>query len=197
MNCAHAGVLAHPPKITMENARKEAEAVLFDSVRDVLREANLHPRNVRTHFFAAQSLTRFTTHHLKDSSAEVGQWVRTIMVVSGQSDTASHAFWHSFVPARGWVHYWNGRKRMAAADQREDGLQVDIVIVNCSLFNPTPSLSAMIVHHFKMRPNIITYNLSGMGCSAGIISIGLAKELLQVTTQLLLRAQLPSGSLDP
>lgn len=31
----------------MENARKEAEAVLFDSVRDVLREANLHPRNVR------------------------------------------------------------------------------------------------------------------------------------------------------
>jgi hypothetical protein len=38
----------------------------------------------------------------------------------------------------------------------------------------------MIVHHFKMRPNVITYNLSGMGCSAGIISIGLAKELLQV-----------------
>lgn len=54
------------------------------------------------------------------------------------------------------------------------------MIVNCSLFNPTPSLSAMIVHHFKMRPNVITYNLSGMGCSAGIISIGLAKELLQV-----------------
>lgn len=39
----------------------------------------------------------------------------------------------------------------------------------------------MIVHHFKMRPNVITYNLSGMGCSAGIISIGLAKELLQVS----------------
>ena len=53
--------------------------------------------------------------------------------------------------------------------------------MNCSLFNPTPSLSAMIVHHFKMRPNVITYNLSGMGCSAGIISIGLAKELLQVS----------------
>ncbi|KAK9811672.1 hypothetical protein WJX72_008053 [[Myrmecia] bisecta] len=58
--------------------------------------------------------------------------------------------------------------------------QVDILIVNCSLFNPTPSLSAMIVNHFKMRSNITSYNLSGMGCSAGVIAIGLAKELLQV-----------------
>ncbi|CAK0756185.1 hypothetical protein CVIRNUC_002434 [Coccomyxa viridis] len=58
--------------------------------------------------------------------------------------------------------------------------QVDIVIVNCSLFNPTPSLSAMVVNHFGMRPDIKTYNLSGMGCSAGIIALGLAKELLQV-----------------
>ena len=57
---------------------------------------------------------------------------------------------------------------------------VDILIVNCSLFNPTPSLSAMIVNHFKMRTNVITYNLGGMGCSAGVISIGLARELLQV-----------------
>ncbi|KAL4536764.1 hypothetical protein Ndes2437B_g06166 [Nannochloris sp. 'desiccata'] len=57
---------------------------------------------------------------------------------------------------------------------------VDILIVNCSLFNPTPSLSAMIVNHFKMRTNVVTYNLGGMGCSAGVISIGLARELLQV-----------------
>ncbi|CAL8469239.1 g8780 [Coccomyxa elongata] len=58
--------------------------------------------------------------------------------------------------------------------------QVDILIVNCSLFNPTPSLSAMIVNHFKMKSNIVSYNLSGMGCSAGVIAISLAKELLQV-----------------
>ena len=51
--------------------------------------------------------------------------------------------------------------------------------MNCSLFNPTPSLSAMVVNHFGMRPDIKSYNLSGMGCSAGIISIGLARELLQ------------------
>lgn len=60
-------------------------------------------------------------------------------------------------------------------------LQVDILIVNCSLFNPTPSLSAMIVNHFKFKSNVITYNLSGMGCSAGVIAVSLARELLQVT----------------
>lgn len=55
---------------------------------------------------------------------------------------------------------------------------IDILVVNCSLFNPTPSLSAMIINKFKMRSNIESYNLGGMGCSAGIISIGLAKRLL-------------------
>merc|ERR1719160_2016354 len=57
---------------------------------------------------------------------------------------------------------------------------VGILIVNCSLFNPTPSLTAMIVNHYKMRSNIVTYNLSGMGCSAGLIAISLAQVLLRV-----------------
>jgi 3-ketoacyl-CoA synthase len=57
---------------------------------------------------------------------------------------------------------------------------IGILIVNCSLFNPTPSLSAMVVNRYKLRGNIASYNLSGMGCSAGLISIDLAKRLLQV-----------------
>ncbi|XP_068649465.1 3-ketoacyl-CoA synthase 11-like [Aristolochia californica] len=57
---------------------------------------------------------------------------------------------------------------------------IGILVVNCSLFNPTPSLSAMIVNHYRLRGNIKSYNLGGMGCSAGIISIDLAKQLLQV-----------------
>jgi len=57
---------------------------------------------------------------------------------------------------------------------------VDILIVNCSLFNPTPSLSAMIINKYKMRSDIRNYNLSGMGCSAGVISVDLVKDLLQV-----------------
>ncbi|XP_057787000.1 3-ketoacyl-CoA synthase 20-like [Salvia miltiorrhiza] len=57
---------------------------------------------------------------------------------------------------------------------------IGILVVNCSLFNPTPSLSAMLVNHYKMRGNVLSYNLGGMGCSAGLISIDLAKQLLQV-----------------
>jgi 3-ketoacyl-CoA synthase len=45
--------------------------------------------------------------------------------------------------------------------------QIKVVIVNCSLFNPTPSLSATIMNHFKMGSDTINYNLSGMGCSGG------------------------------
>ncbi|KAM2193545.1 hypothetical protein ACFX1R_027818 [Malus domestica] len=29
-----------------------------------------------------------------------------------------------------------------------------ILIVNCSLFNPTPSLSAMVINHYQLRGNI-------------------------------------------
>uniref|UniRef100_A0ACD5W5Y3 Uncharacterized protein n=1 Tax=Avena sativa TaxID=4498 RepID=A0ACD5W5Y3_AVESA len=57
---------------------------------------------------------------------------------------------------------------------------IGVVVVNCSLFNPTPSLSAMVVNHYKLRGNVASYNLGGMGCSAGLISIDLAKQLLQV-----------------
>jgi len=38
----------------------------------------------------------------------------------------------------------------------------------------------MLINHFKMRSDIITYNLGGMGCSAGLLSISLVNELLQV-----------------
>jgi len=57
---------------------------------------------------------------------------------------------------------------------------IDILICNCSLFNPTPSLASMIINHFKMRSDVIVYNLGGMGCSAGVISLSLCNELLQV-----------------
>ncbi|XP_073049991.1 3-ketoacyl-CoA synthase 6 [Primulina eburnea] len=56
---------------------------------------------------------------------------------------------------------------------------IDILILNCSLFSPTPSLTAMVVNKYKMRSNIKSFNLSGMGCSAGLISLDLANDLLQ------------------
>ncbi|GMI94727.1 3-ketoacyl-CoA synthase 11 [Hibiscus trionum] len=56
---------------------------------------------------------------------------------------------------------------------------IGILIVNCSLFNPTPSLSAMVINRYKLRENAVSYNLGGMGCSAGLIAIDLAKDLLR------------------
>merc|ERR1712187_199032 len=56
---------------------------------------------------------------------------------------------------------------------------IDFLIVNCSLFSPTPSLCAMISHKFKFRQDVRSYNLGGMGCSANVISVDLAKQLIQ------------------
>ena len=58
---------------------------------------------------------------------------------------------------------------------------IGVLVVNCSLFNPTPSLSAMIINHYKLRGNVKSLNIGGMGCSAGLISLDIAKDLLQVS----------------
>ncbi|KDO43299.1 hypothetical protein CISIN_1g043382mg [Citrus sinensis] len=39
---------------------------------------------------------------------------------------------------------------------------IGILVVNSSLFNPTPSLSAFIVNHYKLRSNILSYNLGAL-----------------------------------
>lgn len=57
--------------------------------------------------------------------------------------------------------------------------EIDVLVINCSLFSPTPSLCAMVASKFGMRSDLCTYNLGGMGCSASLISIDLAKQLLQ------------------
>ncbi|CAO1943866.1 unnamed protein product [Urochloa humidicola] len=57
---------------------------------------------------------------------------------------------------------------------------IGVVIVNSSLFSPTPSFASVVVNRYGMRHDVVSHNLSGMGCSAGIIAIDLAKRLLQV-----------------
>ncbi|EER09321.1 conserved hypothetical protein, partial [Perkinsus marinus ATCC 50983] len=37
---------------------------------------------------------------------------------------------------------------------------IDVLIINCSLLSPTPSLCALLVSKFGMRSDILTYNLS-------------------------------------
>jgi 3-ketoacyl-CoA synthase len=58
--------------------------------------------------------------------------------------------------------------------------EIDILVVNCSLFAPTPSFADMVVNRYGLRPDVRNVHLAGMGCSAGLISVGLARNLLQV-----------------
>ena len=68
--------------------------------------------------------------------------------------------------------------RKVLAQTKTNPKDINILVVNCSLFSPTPSLCSMIINEFGMRADTSSYNLSGMGCSAGIISVELVKHLL-------------------
>ncbi|RLN13679.1 hypothetical protein C2845_PM09G06750 [Panicum miliaceum] len=56
---------------------------------------------------------------------------------------------------------------------------IDILIVNCSLGTMIPSMTDMIINRYNLRTDIRNMHLSGMGCSAGLIAVDLARNLLQ------------------
>uniref|UniRef100_A0A7N0UZK1 3-ketoacyl-CoA synthase n=1 Tax=Kalanchoe fedtschenkoi TaxID=63787 RepID=A0A7N0UZK1_KALFE len=58
--------------------------------------------------------------------------------------------------------------------------EIDILIVNCCYFCTSPSFSSIIINKFKLREDVKSYTLSGMGCSASIAAVDLAKNLLTV-----------------
>ncbi|PIN16744.1 Very-long-chain 3-oxoacyl-CoA synthase [Handroanthus impetiginosus] len=55
--------------------------------------------------------------------------------------------------------------------------EIDVLVVNVSLLAPVPSLTTMIINHYKMRDDIKSFNLTGMGCSASLISINLVQNI--------------------
>ena len=55
---------------------------------------------------------------------------------------------------------------------------IDCVIANCSIFNPTPSMAAMIINKYKLKQTCKGYHLGGMGCSASIIACDMAVDYL-------------------
>ncbi|KAJ8436650.1 hypothetical protein Cgig2_029896 [Carnegiea gigantea] len=57
---------------------------------------------------------------------------------------------------------------------------IGILVTNCSIFCPSPSLSSVIINKYKMRSAIKSFSLSGMGCSASPIAVDLASRLLKV-----------------
>ncbi|EEF28449.1 hypothetical protein RCOM_0155580 [Ricinus communis] len=55
------------------------------------------------------------------------------------------------------------------AKHRIDPKSIDILITNCSLSCPTPSLASMVINKFGFRSNVMSFNLSGMGCSCAYL----------------------------
>ncbi|XP_062193288.1 3-ketoacyl-CoA synthase 4-like [Phragmites australis] len=56
---------------------------------------------------------------------------------------------------------------------------VGALVVNCSGFCPAPSLAAVIAGHYRMRADVRTFNLSGMGCAAGVVGVDVAQGVLR------------------
>jgi len=55
-----------------------------------------------------------------------------------------------------------------------------VVIVNSSLFNPTPTLSSLVVSRFDMRPDVQEFNLAG----ASFTQLSLHASIPSVPTML-------------
>ncbi|CAI9778794.1 unnamed protein product [Fraxinus pennsylvanica] len=57
--------------------------------------------------------------------------------------------------------------------------EIDVLVVNISMLAAVPSLSSLIIHHYKMREDIKVYNLTGMGCSASPIAINIVQNIFK------------------
>jgi 3-ketoacyl-CoA synthase len=57
--------------------------------------------------------------------------------------------------------------------------EIDILVTNCSIYCPTPSLASLLVNTFKMREDVEAYHLGGMGCATGVVGLSLVRDLLQ------------------
>ncbi|CAL5424316.1 unnamed protein product [Camellia sinensis] len=74
--------------------------------------------------------------------------------------------------------------------------EIDVLVLNVSMLSSVPSLGARIINRYKTREDIKVYNLTGMGCSASLISINIIENIFK-TRQNLNALVVASESLTP
>ncbi|MBA0704024.1 hypothetical protein Golax_016313 [Gossypium laxum] len=57
--------------------------------------------------------------------------------------------------------------------------EIDLLVVNVSMITAPPCLSSRIINHYKMRQDIKCFNLTGMGCSASLISLDIVRNVFK------------------
>ncbi|XP_022146108.1 3-ketoacyl-CoA synthase 12-like [Momordica charantia] len=57
--------------------------------------------------------------------------------------------------------------------------EIDILVVNISLMTTSPSFASRIINRYKMREDVKVFNLTGMGCSASLISVDLVRRMFK------------------
>lgn len=57
--------------------------------------------------------------------------------------------------------------------------EIDVLVVNISMMATMPSLSSRIINRYKMREDVKVYNLTGMGCSASLVSVNIVQSIFK------------------